>query len=189
MCRLAFCGTFVYTFKTSNRNETFVFSVYGYRINILTHACVAYPEKFTRTVFTFFKNLILLFNANIPIFRHCFNITAIRVKVKIIPYKLRHCGEWPVKCNGKIVCCNQKVNISADIFQSYFQNNHFLHEFIKIIRKMRRTLKDSFRKVRALRARELREVTTSLFFLAFLYLYISVHSTIEPSLSTIIVET
>ena len=135
MCRLAFCGTFVYTFKTADRNETFVFSVYGYRINILTHACVAYPEKFTRTVFTFFKNLILLFNANIPIFRHCFNITAIRVKVKIIPYKLRHCGEWPVQCNGKIVCCNQKVNISADIFQSYFQNNHFLHEFIKIIRK------------------------------------------------------
>ena len=36
---------------------------------------------------------------------------------------------------------------------------------------MRRTLKDSFRKVRALRARELREVTTSLFFLALLYLY------------------
>ena len=54
---------------------------------------------------------------------------------------------------------------------------------------MRRTLKDSFRKVRALRARELREVTASLFFLALLYLYISVHSTIEPSLSTIIVET
>ena len=36
---------------------------------------------------------------------------------------------------------------------------------------MRRTLKDSFLKVRALRARELREVTTSLFFLALLYLY------------------
>lgn len=34
---------------------------------------------------------------------------------------------------------------------------------------MRRTLKDSFRKVRALRARELREVTASLFFLALLY--------------------
>ena len=37
---------------------------------------------------------------------------------------------------------------------------------------MRRTLKDSFRKVRALRARELREVTASLFFLALLYLYV-----------------
>ena len=36
---------------------------------------------------------------------------------------------------------------------------------------MRRTLKDSFRKVRALRARELREVTASLFFLALFYLY------------------
>ena len=49
---------------------------------------------------------------------------------------------------------------------------------------MRRTLKDSFQKVRALRARELREVTASLFFL-----FISVHSTVKPSLSTIIVET
>ena len=37
---------------------------------------------------------------------------------------------------------------------------------------MRRTLKDSFRKVRALRARELREVTTSLFFLALFLFYI-----------------
>ena len=36
---------------------------------------------------------------------------------------------------------------------------------------MRRTLKDSFRKVRALRARDLREVTSSLFFLAF-FIYI-----------------
>ena len=54
--------------------------------------------------------------------------------------------------------------------------------------QMRRTLKDSFRKVRALRARELREVSSSLFFLA-LFLFISVHSTILPSLSTIIVET
>ena len=53
---------------------------------------------------------------------------------------------------------------------------------------MRRTLKDSFRKVRALRARELREVSSSLFFLA-LFLFISVHSTILPSLSAIIVET
>ena len=53
---------------------------------------------------------------------------------------------------------------------------------------MRRTLKDRFRKVRALRARELREVTASLFFLA-LFLFISVHSTVKPSLSTIIVET
>ncbi len=35
--------------------------------------------------------------------------------------------------------------------------------------RMRRILKDSFRKVRALRARELREVTASLFFLALLY--------------------
>ena len=72
---------------------------------------------------------------------------------------------------------------------------HFIRAIkFKLLRKrktsrMRRTLKDSFRKVRALRARELREVTTSLFFLALLYLYISVHSTIEPSLSTIIVET
>ena len=54
---------------------------------------------------------------------------------------------------------------------------------------MRRTLKVSFLKVRALRTRVLREVTASLVFLALLYLYISVHSTIEPSLSTIIVET
>ena len=53
---------------------------------------------------------------------------------------------------------------------------------------MRRTLKDSFLKVRALRARELREVSASLFFLA-LFLFLSVHSTVEPSLSTIIVET
>ena len=37
---------------------------------------------------------------------------------------------------------------------------------------MRRTLKDSFLKVRALRARDLREVTASLFFLALFYLYI-----------------
>ena len=37
---------------------------------------------------------------------------------------------------------------------------------------MRRTLKDSFQKVRALRARELREVTASLFFLDLLHLYI-----------------
>ena len=36
---------------------------------------------------------------------------------------------------------------------------------------MRRTLKDSFRKVRALRARELREVLASLFFLARFLLY------------------
>ena len=53
---------------------------------------------------------------------------------------------------------------------------------------MRRTLKDSFLKVRALRARELREVSASLFFLS-LFSFISVHSTIKPSLSTIIVET
>ena len=37
---------------------------------------------------------------------------------------------------------------------------------------MRRTLKDSFRKVRALRARELREVWSSLFFLARFLFYI-----------------
>ena len=37
---------------------------------------------------------------------------------------------------------------------------------------MKSTLKDSFQKVRALRARELREVSASLFFLALLYLYI-----------------
>ena len=42
----------------------------------------------------------------------------------------------------------------------------------KITARMRRTVKDSFRKVRALRARELREVQASLFFLALLYLYI-----------------
>ena len=53
---------------------------------------------------------------------------------------------------------------------------------------MRRTLKDSFRKVRALRARESREVTASLFF-SCPFLFISVHSTVVPSLSTIIVET
>ena len=53
---------------------------------------------------------------------------------------------------------------------------------------MRRTLKDSFLKVRALRARELREVWLLSFFLPF-FLFISVHSTITPSLSTIIVET
>ena len=35
---------------------------------------------------------------------------------------------------------------------------------------MRRTVKDSFLKVRALRARELREVKASLFFLAFFFL-------------------
>ena len=38
---------------------------------------------------------------------------------------------------------------------------------------MRRILKDSFQKVRALRTRELREVTASLFFLTISYLYIS----------------
>ena len=54
--------------------------------------------------------------------------------------------------------------------------------------EMRRTLKDSFLKVRALRARELREVWLLSFFLPF-FLFISVHSTITPSLSTIIVET
>ena len=58
----------------------------------------------------------------------------------------------------------------------------------KIILPMRRTLKDSFLKVRALRARELREVWLLSFFLPFFY-FISVHSTITPSLSTIIVET
>jgi hypothetical protein len=58
----------------------------------------------------------------------------------------------------------------------------------KKIPQMRRTLKDSFLKVRALRARELREVSASLFFLA-LFLFLSVHSTVEPSLSTIMVET
>ena len=42
-------------------------------------------------------------------------------------------------------------------------------ENVKKLSEMRRTLKDSFRKVRALRARELREVTASLFFLALLY--------------------
>ena len=38
--------------------------------------------------------------------------------------------------------------------------------------------------MRALRAGELREVSASLFFLA-LFLFLSVHSTVEPSLSTI----
>ena len=37
---------------------------------------------------------------------------------------------------------------------------------------MRRTLKDSFLKVRAIRARELREVSASLFFLALFSFYI-----------------
>ena len=58
----------------------------------------------------------------------------------------------------------------------------------KTATEMRRTLKDSFLKVRALRARELREISASLFFLA-LFLFLSVHSTVEPSLSTIISET
>ena len=50
-----------------------------------------------------------------------------------------------------------------------------------------RTLKDNNLKVRALRrARELREVSASLFFLA-LFPFTSVHSTIKPLLSTIMV--
>ena len=53
---------------------------------------------------------------------------------------------------------------------------------------MHRTLKDNDSRVRALRrARELREVSASLFFLPF-FLFISVHSTIKPTLSTIMVE-
>ena len=54
--------------------------------------------------------------------------------------------------------------------------------------QMHRTLKDNNLKVRALRrARELREVSASLFFLA-LFLFLAVHSTIKPPLSTIMVE-
>ena len=54
--------------------------------------------------------------------------------------------------------------------------------------QMHRTLKDNDSRVRALRrARELREVSASLFFLPF-FLFISVHSTIKPTLSTIMVE-
>ena len=54
---------------------------------------------------------------------------------------------------------------------------------------MQRTLKDSNLKVRALRrARELREVFASLFFLA-LFLFVAVHSTIMPPLSRIMIET
>ena len=59
--------------------------------------------------------------------------------------------------------------------------------FTKSTLQMRRTLKDSFLKVRALRARELREVSASLFFLALFLLY-AVHSTIKPPLGTIMVE-
>lgn len=54
--------------------------------------------------------------------------------------------------------------------------------------QMHRTLKDNNLKVRALRrARELREVSASLFFLV-LFLFLSVHSTTILTLSTIMVE-
>ena len=54
---------------------------------------------------------------------------------------------------------------------------------------MHRTLKDSDLKVRSLRmSRELREVSASLFFLA-LFLFVAVHSTIHPPLSTIMIVT
>ena len=58
--------------------------------------------------------------------------------------------------------------------------------------EMRRTLKDSFLKVRALRARELREVQSSLIFLARFLFYIGTfdyNAFFKYNLSTIIVET
>ena len=64
----------------------------------------------------------------------------------------------------------------------------FLINAIEMILQMHRTLKDNNLRVRALRrARELREVSASLFFLA-LFLFITVHSTLLPPLSTIMVE-
>ena len=58
----------------------------------------------------------------------------------------------------------------------------------KILGIMHRTLKDNNLKVRALRrARELRGVSASLFFLAF-FPFTAVHSTIKQPLSTIMVE-
>ena len=82
---------FVLTFETADRDKTDILFVDCHRINIFAYSCVTYSEKITR--FTFFENLTLLINTNIPIPGYCFHKTAVRIKVKIITNKPGYCGK------------------------------------------------------------------------------------------------
>lgn len=107
------CRRFVVPQISADRQKPDLHPVRRQRIHILAHPGIADPEK--SPVPARRRHLPLARNAFRPAFAHSFHIVTVRIRVKIVPHKLRPFRRFAVQRDAVTRFVPQKIQITANI--------------------------------------------------------------------------